>query len=76
MRFRWAVDIMLVNPMEYRLTSHAEDVILARKIELAWLEKVLDSPEKTEPDTEDPELEHRLGRIAEHGNRVLRVVLS
>ena len=29
-----------------------------------------------EPDPDDVELEHRLGRIREHGARVLRVVVN
>jgi hypothetical protein len=29
-----------------------------------------------EPDSDEAELEHRLGRISEHGDRVLRVVVN
>ena len=62
--------------MRYRLTEHAEHVLAEREIPLAWVERVLDFPERAEPDREQPELEHRLGRISEHGNRVLRVILN
>ena len=62
--------------MDYVLTKHAQDVMSARNIKQAWLEKVLDSPERVEPDGEDVELEHRIGRIGEYGDRVLRVILN
>lgn len=62
--------------MKYKLTQHARDVIEEREIPTEWFERVLNSPQRVEPDADDSELEHRLGRIAEHGNRVLRVVLN
>ena len=37
---------------------------------------ILERPEKTENDKTDPKLTHALGRISEHGNRVLRVVYN
>ena len=60
----------------YDLSQHAKDVIAERHIPLAWLEQVLESPELVEPDSGDPALTHNLGRIEEHGNRVLRVVFN
>jgi hypothetical protein len=60
----------------YELTQHAKDVIAERDIRLPWLEQVLESPERVEPDREDPELTHHVGRIKEHGNRALRVVFN
>ena len=62
--------------MKYKLTQHARDVLGERQIATAWIEHVLDSPQRIESDPDDPQLEHRLGRIAEHGNRVLRVVCN
>ena len=62
--------------MKPSLTKHAQDVLNEREIPLAWVERVLANPQSIEPDLDDPELEHRLGRIAEHGNRVLRVVVN
>jgi len=62
--------------MDYKLTNHAETVLAERGIALGWMEAVLERPQKVEPDQESPELEHRLGRIAEYGNRVLRVVVD
>ena len=60
--------------MAYELTEHARDALETRNIELRWLEHVIDSPEAMEPDPVDPDLEHRLARIPEWGDRVLRVI--
>ena len=62
--------------MNYELSQHAKDVLAERDIPTAWLERVLEKPEKTESDKKDPEVEHYLARIVEHGNRVLRVVIN
>jgi len=61
---------------KYNLSQHAKDVLKEREISIEWLERVLFNPELTEADSEDNELEHRLGRISEYGNRALRVVLN
>ena len=47
-----------------------------RSINLDWLERVLANPERVEADNEHRDLRHALGRIPEHGNRVLRVVYN
>lgn len=62
--------------MDYLLTEHARDALKKRQIEAAWMEQVLTAPEVTEADPVDPELEHRLARIPEFGNRVLRVIIN
>ena len=62
--------------MAYELTEHARDALEKRKIDLAWVERVIDMPEVTEADPVDPHLEHRLARIPEWGNRVLRVIVN
>lgn len=62
--------------MAYELTEHARDALENRKIELAWVERVIDFPERTEADAVDPDMEHRLGRVPEWGNRVLRVIVN
>ncbi|MGH7798226.1 MAG: DUF4258 domain-containing protein [Candidatus Binatia bacterium] len=62
--------------MAYELTEHARDALEKRNIELAWVERVIDAPEAAEPDPVDADLEHRLARIAEGGNRVLRVIVN
>jgi uncharacterized DUF497 family protein len=62
--------------MEYVLTEHARDALEKRQIALAWMERALNTPEATEADPMDSELEHRIARIAEFGNRVLRVIVN
>ena len=62
--------------MEYVLTEHARDALEKRQIPFAWVERVLSAPEATEADAIDPDLEHRLARIREKGDRVLRVIVN
>ena len=62
--------------MDYVLTQHARIALAERRISEAWLERALEVPEHTVPDPDDPELEHRIRRIEEHGNRALRVVVT
>jgi hypothetical protein len=62
--------------IRYVLTAHAQAVIEAREIPVAWVERVLTTPERTEPDRADPDLQHVLARIGEHDDRVLRVVYN
>lgn len=62
--------------MDYVLTEHARDVLERRQIPLAWMERALSTPEVTEGDPMDPDLEHRLARIPEFGTRVLRVIVN
>ena len=60
----------------YVLSAHAANVMAERSINVEWLERVLSNPEKIEADGTDPNLQHALGRVAEYGNRVLRVVYN
>ncbi|WNC30177.1 DUF4258 domain-containing protein [Thermosynechococcus sp. PKX82] len=62
--------------MEYVLTEHDRDALQKRQIALAWLERALNAPEATEADRVDPDLEHRLARIPEFGDRVLCVIVN
>lgn len=62
--------------LTFVLSAHAEKVVAERSIDAEWLERVLSNPEKVEADATDPDLKHALGRISEHGNRVLRVVYN
>ena len=62
--------------MDYHLTEHARDAIEKRGIAQEWIEKTLSAPEWVEKDTIDENLEHRLARIGEFGNRTLRVIVN
>ncbi|HCX32801.1 MAG TPA: hypothetical protein DHV08_04120 [Rhodocyclaceae bacterium] len=62
--------------MDYVLTEHARDAVEKRRIQLEWVERAMKAPERVEPDRVDTALEHRLARIAEFDNRVLRVVVN
>ncbi|MDE3269956.1 MAG: DUF4258 domain-containing protein [Pseudomonadota bacterium] len=57
-------------------TSHAQQVIRERGIELEWIERVIRSPQRVEKDKSDARLSHHLGKIAERNSRVLHVVLD
>ncbi len=50
--------------MKYTLTKHAKDVLEERELPVAWMERVLNNPQRIEADPDDVELEHLLGRIA------------
>ncbi len=62
--------------MNYRLTQHASAAMIKRVIDPAWVNRVMLSPDHVEPDRTDEILEHRLGKIKEFGNRVLRVIVN
>ncbi len=62
--------------IHFKLTHHAEDALVRRKIKKEWLERVLVFPQRIEPDATDPMLEHRLAVISECENRVLRVIIN
>ncbi len=62
--------------MDYVLTEHARDALEKRQIQIAWVEQALTAPEVTEADPMDADLHHRLARIPEFGNRVLRVIVN
>lgn len=63
--------------MDYQLTEHARESLRKRpSIRIEWVERVLLQPERVEPDRTDPELEHRMRRIPESGERVLRVIVK
>lgn len=63
--------------MTYDLTDHARESLRKRStIRPEWIERVLQQPERVEPDAIDAELEHRLGRIPEYDGRVLRVIIK
>ena len=62
--------------MNYDLTKHARDVMEERRIDFAWMERVLAAPALVQPSITDPDLESRFAKIPEFGDRVLRVVVN
>ncbi len=60
----------------YTLSAHAEVVMTERSIKREWLDRVLERPELVEADRDDPQITHAMGKIPEHGGRVLRVVYN
>lgn len=57
-------------------TRHALARLEKRKIKRAWVEQVVGNPDSIEADGVDPTLQHRLGKVPELANRVLRVIVS
>jgi uncharacterized DUF497 family protein len=62
--------------MDFQLTEHARDALKKRNIPLEWVERVFRAPQWIEKDQIDNHLEHRLGRISEFEERVLRVIVN
>jgi uncharacterized DUF497 family protein len=58
------------------LTQHAKDMLTKRRIDVAWIEKAVDSPNLVVPDPLDTTLEQRFVKIPEYGGRVLKVVVN
>ncbi len=61
---------------DYELSEHALIMIREREISIEWIEKVFYNPDITENDRNDTALLHALGKISEHGDRVLRVIYN
>lgn len=62
--------------MEIHFTEHALQRMAKRAIEPVWVERVIKNPALRFDDDNDPELEHRLAKVPELANRVLRVIVS
>ena len=60
----------------FTLTLHAHIVLEIRRIDPAWVERVMAYPKLREADRRDVELTHAIGFIEEFGNRALRVVYN
>ena len=58
----------------YSLTSHGAAVLAEREIPLDWVARVLAQPARVEPDEDNSNLRHAVGRIPEFRGRVLRVI--
>jgi hypothetical protein len=63
-----------MSDLEY--TQHAVGHIAKRQIQVAWIERAVQQPDVVEDDEFDAELEHRLGKVPEPANRVLRVIVT
>jgi hypothetical protein len=63
-----------MNNLEY--TQHALGRIAKRQIQTAWVERVVAQPDIVKDDEFDAELQHRLGKVPELANRVLRVIVT
>jgi len=63
-----------MSNLEY--TQHALGRIAKRQIQAVWVERVVAQPDLVEDDEFDAELEHRLGKVPELANRVLRVIVT
>jgi hypothetical protein len=55
------------------LTGHALERLRSRHIETGWVEEAVRSPDWTEPDPNDPEIERRFKAVHGFGGRILRV---
>ena len=62
--------------MELEFTRHAREAMEQRGIAEDWVHSAANKPQRTEPDPVDAALEHRLTAIPEHGERILRVVVT
>ncbi len=55
-------------------TLHAERMLAEREVERSWVQRTVENPEFTEPDTVYSEAVRAFRSIPENGGRVLRVV--
>jgi Domain of unknown function (DUF4258) len=62
--------------MKLIYTEHVLRRMAKRQLRAEWIERVVDSPARIEPDEVDATLEHRLATVPELANRVLRVIVS
>jgi hypothetical protein len=62
--------------LKYELTKHASEVIKEREILMEYIERVINSPELIESDSEDDGLQHLMMKIKENDNRILKVIVA
>ena len=62
--------------MEIYYTEHALQRMAKRAIEPECVERVIQNPDLRLDDDNDPQLEHRLAKVPELANRILRVIVS
>jgi hypothetical protein len=63
-------------PVKIDYTQHAVARMVKRQLRREWVERVVAKPEAIEDDEFDADLEHRLGKVPELANRVLRVIVT
>ena len=66
----------MAESIEIHYTEHALLRMAKRAIKPEWVERVIRNPALRHDDDNDPELEHRLAKVPELANRVLRVIVS
>ena len=66
----------MCESIETHYTDHALQRMAKRAIQTEWVERVIREPALRHDDVIDPELEHRLAKVPELANRVLRVIVS
>ena len=62
--------------MQLEFTKHAVHVMAERAISKEWVEQAISEPVLRNPDPYDEEVERFFFRIAERGDRVLRVAVN
>ena len=55
-------------------TRHAQDMIIEREIDRAWIQATIDAPDTIEPDPKRPGVLRAFRKVPERGGRILRVV--
>jgi hypothetical protein len=54
-------------------TRHADDMIIERAINRAWIQATIDAPDSIEPDPKRPGVLLAFRKMSERGGRILRV---
>jgi hypothetical protein len=57
-------------------TQHAEDMLVERGIDRAWVEETIRNPDAVEPDPNHREVFRAFRQVPQHGGRILRVVYT
>lgn len=60
----------------FRLSNHAEKVIVERNIKKNWIVDTFTNPDNIENDKKNINLEHRLKIITYYDDRVLRIICN
>jgi hypothetical protein len=65
-----------VPNLRFLFTQHAEEMLVERRIDRAWVEATVQNPDAVEPDPTRPDVFRAFSRIAERDGRFLRVVYA